>query len=156
MAAGNLNRALDAVFKWEGGFANHPKDPGGPTNMGITQATLSHERGRRATVGDVRNLTRAEAAEIYRKKYWNLIQGDALPAGVDLLALDIAVNSGPGRALNWLKQTANQAPLKRIDAIDRLRRGFWARLRIYKVFGRGWTNRENDIYRAALALAKEA
>lgn len=154
MAAGNLNACLDVVFRWEGGFVNHPKDPGGPTNMGITLATLSHERGRRATIDDVRRLTRAEAAEIYRKKYWNLVEGDALPAGVDLLAMDIAVNSGPGRALPWLKESANLPPLPRIKALDRRRRSFWRRLRTFATFGRGWLNRQDDVVKNALRMLK--
>lgn len=153
MAMGNLNRCLDIVFKWEGGFVNHPKDPGGPTNRGITLATLSHERGRRATVGDVRNLTQDEAAEIYRKKYWNLIEGDALPAGVDLLAMDIAVNSGTGRALDWLKDTAHLPPVQQIKTLDARRRAFWRRLKTFITFGRGWNNREDDLLKNALKMA---
>lgn len=152
MAKGHLNACLETVFKWEGGYVNHPKDPGGPTNRGITQATLSHERGQRASIDDVRNLTRAEAAEIYRKKYWNLIQGEALPAGVDLLALDIAVNSGPGRALSWLNETAGLSPPARLARLDRKRRRFWQGLKTFCFFGQGWMNRENDVYRAARAM----
>lgn len=153
MAKGNLQRCLQVVFRWEGGFVNHPKDPGGPTKFGITQATLSHELGRRASISDVQALTLAMACQIYRKKYWNLIEGEALSLGVDLIALDIAVNSGPGRALSWLKKTEALSPLDRIKALHRRRLGFWRGLKAYATFGNGWENRERDVFSTALKMA---
>ena len=106
MAAVNFDSCLARTLKFEGGYVNNPHDPGGPTNMGITIATLSHELGRAATIAEVKTMSRATAATIYRKKYWNLINGDKLPRGVDLLAFDIAVNSGIGRVLPWLQKPA--------------------------------------------------
>jgi lysozyme family protein len=138
---------------WEGGFVSLRSDPGGPTNLGITIATLSHELGRKATIADVKNLSIPTATEIYRKKFWNTIDGDALPNGVDLIAMDIAVNSGPGRALQWLSQTANLHPVERIKALDKLRVGFWRALRTFPVFGKGWLRRETDILARALRMA---
>jgi len=150
----NYGRALSFVLKYEGGYVNHPRDPGGPTNLGITIATLSHELGRRATVTDVRNISVETAASIYRKKYWATIDGDNLPSGVDLLAFDIAVNSGPGRALAWLGETKNLQPKPRVNALHKRRMRFWRSLRTWATFGRGWTNRENAAYAAALALTQ--
>ncbi len=147
----NFGRAFTFSLAYEGGYSDNPKDPGGPTNFGVTIATLSHELGRRATRTDVRNLTRAAVQPIYFKKFWNVVDADALPAGVDLLAFDIAVNAGPGRALRFLDQTRNLRPVERIEALDKLRMGFWRGLRIWRHFGRGWTRREA----ACLALARK-
>lgn len=153
MAADNFNSCLAETLKWEGGYVNNPRDPGGPTNCGITIATLSHELGRAATINDVRNLSIATASDIYRKKYWNLIGGDALPKGVDMMLFDIAVNNGPGRALQWGRQAAQLDAVKEIGQLDALRRSFWRRLASFVTFGRGWFNRENDIVAVARKMA---
>lgn len=148
----NFPIALKLTLKYEGGFVNNPRDPGGATNMGITIATLSHELGRRASVQEVRNLSKDLAADIYRKKYWNVINGDELPGGVDVLAFDIAVNSGPGRALAWLKECKGMTPAKQVAYLDKRRRNFYRALRTFATFGRGWMARENDLNGHALAL----
>lgn len=150
----NFPTALDLTLKYEGGFVNDPHDPGGATNMGITIATLSHELGRQATVAEVRNLSRSTAATIYRKKYWNVVGGDSLPSGVDILAFDIAVNSGPGRALNWLAQVKGKTPAEQIRILDEKRRSFYKGLKTFWRFGRGWMAREKDLHGHALALVE--
>ena len=70
MAESNFERALACVLRHEGGYGDHPADPGGATNFGVTRATLAHHRGRPVTKAEVRALTRAEAAGIYRQRYW--------------------------------------------------------------------------------------
>ena len=150
----NFQTALDLTLKYEGGFVNDPHDPGGATNMGITIATLSHELGRQATVSEVRNLSKTTAANIYRKKYWNVVGGDALPHGVDILAFDIAVNSGPGRALSWLSLVKNKPVSEQIAILDAKRRSFYQGLKTFWRFGRGWMAREKDLFGHALALAE--
>lgn len=150
----NFEKALELTLKYEGGYTNDPYDPGGPTNYGITIATLSHELGRKATVKDVKNISMNVVKDIYKKKYWNLVDGDSLPAGVDLLAFDIAVNSGPGRVLPWLEVSKNMSPLDRIKFLDRKRRSFYKSLRTFWRFGRGWMARENDLFKNALSLAQ--
>jgi lysozyme family protein len=154
MSSNNFPAVMRAEFLWEGKYCNVADDPGGPTNMGITIATLSHELGRKATIADVKNLSVELAIEIYRKKFWNTIDGDALPDGVDLIAMDIAVNSGPGRALQWLEKTKNLHPIERIHVLDKMRLGFWRGLPIFRKFGVGWARRETDILARALRMAK--
>src|SRR5688572_21931612 len=104
----NFEAVLSHEFKEEGGYVDHPKDPGGATNMGITHKTLANWRRIspwwKLDKVEVKNLTRAEASEIYRAKYWDLTQGDKLPAGVDLAVMDFAVNSGPARAAKALQR----------------------------------------------------
>ena len=98
MTASNFEASLAAVLKHEGGYADHPSDPGGATNLGVTRATLTRWRGRPVSKAEIRALTRAEAAKIYRALYWDEIAGDVLPAGLDFAVFDYCVNSGPGRA----------------------------------------------------------
>lgn len=137
----NFDACLRFTLQYEGLFSNHPRDPGSATMMGITRATLSRWRGRPVTVSEVRNLKRDEAAAIYRAWYWDAVGGDALPLGVDLMAFDIAVNMGPGRALTWLAETKNMAPYDRDDSMAVRRLLFWKRLKTWATFGRGWSAR---------------
>lgn len=103
----SFDRALQFVLAWEGGYVSHPRDPGGATNLGITHRTLSDYRARNpewGLPGDVRNLTRPQAARIYRAGYWDPVKGDELPSGIALLVFDAAVNHGPARAIRWLQE----------------------------------------------------
>lgn len=161
---------LAEVLRHEGGFVNHPSDPGGATNLGITKATLSEWRGKPVTVDDVRNLTVDEAGEIYRARYWQPIRGDALPPGVDLAVFDGAVNSGPGRSARWLQQALGVAqdgiigpetlaavgrakPATLIIEICDARMAFLRSLSTWPTFGKGWTARVNEVQAAALRVA---
>ena len=96
MVATNYNYALEQVLLSEGGYTNDPRDPGGPTNFGITiydyRAYINHA----GTATDVKNMTKAQAAAIYKSKYWDAVNGDNLPSGVDYCVSDYGVlNSGP-------------------------------------------------------------
>lgn len=146
------------TLKYEGGFVNNPRDPGGPTNCGITLVTLSHELGRRATITEVRALTPQSSVvrAIYEKKFWNVIDGAALPKGVDLIAFDIAVNMGPGRVLPWLEASRNMKPTDRIKYLHNKRLTFWKQLKIWATFWKGWTRREQACYAQAMQMAGSA
>ncbi len=170
MAAANFAAALDAVLRHEGGYADHPADPGGATNLGVTRATLARWRRRAVSRAEVRALSRTEASAIYRALYWNAVCGDALAAGVDLCIFDHAVNSGPSRAVRTLQKilgvtadgqmgprtlgcAARHDPLALIHACCRARLSFLERLRTFAVFGRGWTRRVRETERTARAMA---
>lgn len=162
--------ALALVWRHEGGFVRHPEDPGGATKFGITRETLSRARGREATVEDVRDLPQAEAAGIYRRFYWDAIRADALPPGLAVALFDLAVHSGPGRAV-MLLQTVLQVeadgrigpvtlaairgadPRETIRLLTRERLRFLSRLSTWPVFGRGWRRRVLSVEREALRLA---
>lgn len=172
MAAANFSRALAAVLKHEGGYADHPSDPGGATNLGITRTTLVRWRGRSVSKAEVRALTRVEAALIYRALYWDEIAGDELPPGIDFAVFDYCVNSGPGRAARTLqsvvgvrtdgrigKATLAVASLRNpedlIRAYCRKRLSFLERLRTFAVFGRGWRRRVHETQALALQMLRE-
>jgi len=102
----NFETALAHVLKYEGGYSDHPSDPGGATNRGITKAVLEAYRGHSVSKADVRALSRGEAAAIYRSRYWDAAKCDRLPDGLDLAVFDCAVNQGIGRASRFLQQAA--------------------------------------------------
>jgi lysozyme family protein len=170
MAASSYDEALRRLLVHEGGYSNHPSDPGGPTKFGITLADYRKYVKRNATAADVRAMPVGEAKAIYRGKYWNAMRCDELAAGVDYCLFDYAVNSGTGRAPKVLQRLlgcpvtgrmddttvrlANARDPKRLIAEicdERLR--FLRSLRTWPVFGSGWSRRVHEVGAVALALA---
>lgn len=100
----SVKKILMDIIKTEGGYVNHPNDKGGPTKYGITQETLSNWRGRDATIEDVKNLTKDEAFEIYYRLYYQAPNIDALPAAIQPIITDMAVNHGPRKAIRLLQE----------------------------------------------------
>jgi len=108
MTASTFDPSLALTLAHEGGFVNHPKDPGGATNKGVTQKVYDAYRvSKGETPRSVRSITNAEVKDIYRRQYWNAARCDALPAGLDYAVFDYAVNSGVGRAVKDLQRTIN-------------------------------------------------
>ncbi len=163
--------------KWEGGWSDHPADPGGKTMYGITQATLSDWLGRPATAAEIRSLTKQQAQTIYRDRYWKPVSGDALPMGVDLCVYDFGVNSGPSRAVKslqavlgvkadgWVGELTltalrDRSPRDLINALCDRRLEFMKAIRdkegklLWATFGKGWRNRVSDVRAKALAMAE--
>ena len=170
MAAANFERALALVLVHEGGYVDHPADPGGATNLGVTIGTLSDWLGRPATKAEVKALTKAAVAPIYRRNYLNAVRGDELPPGVDYCVFDFAVNSGKGRAIPSLQRALSVAddgklgPLtlaaasskdagQTIERICADRLAFLRRLSTWSTFGRGWSARVEGVRAEAMALA---
>jgi lysozyme family protein len=166
----NWDKAFRQVIAFEGGYVNHPKDPGGPTNLGITQATLSAYLRRPASVQDVRSLTKDAVRPIYKKRFWDALKCDELPGGVDLAVYDFAVNSGPNRAARYLQSVVGAPQDGQIgpstiaachkysaqEVVKRLvakRRGFLMGLRTWQTFGKGWNSRLVSVQQASLAIA---
>ncbi|MET0437402.1 MAG: glycosyl hydrolase 108 family protein [Devosia sp.] len=168
-------KCLTEVLRHEGGYVDHPSDPGGATNMGITRETLA--RWRKVTPwtdlpkAAVQDLTLDEAGLIYRANYWNTARAGSMPAGVDLALFDFAVNSGPDRAIRVLQGVLGVAadgevgpvtlaavqatdPRRLVNALCDRRLSFLQRLASFSVFGRGWTRRVAEIRAAALADAR--
>ena len=151
------------VLAAEGGLVNNPKDPGGVTKFGISQRSYP--------ALDIRALTLDDAKAIYQRDYWTPIQGEALPAGIDLLVLDHAVNAGPIRAVRMLQgllgvpedglmgpitlaACAGAEPESLIASYSDLRLDFYRDLPTWRHVGAGWTRRVHRTRRAALAMAR--
>ena len=161
---------LAETLDQEGGYSNDPHDPGGPTMRGVIQTEYDAWRERQhLPKQSVRLITDAEFRAIYRANYWDIVQADKLPAGLDLEVFDFAVNSGPPRAVRCLQgclglvqdghmgaitiDAANRADLRElIPAYMRARLKFWRALATYWRFGRGWEKRGREIQAAALAM----
>ena len=173
MAAANYDASLSRVLKHEGGYTNHPSDPGGPTNFGITIHDYRRYIKANGNAADVRNMQLADAAKIYRARYWHALRCDELRAGLDYAVFDYGVNSGIGRAARVMQRLlgigqgtsmtdAVIAGVRRADAaslIARLcdeRMAFLKSLRTWPVFGAGWSRRVAEARRDALAMARGA
>jgi len=164
----NYPQALKQVLKYEGGYVDHPKDPGGPTNQGVTQAVYdSWRKSQNLPVQSVRNIASSEVAAIYKNLYWDRVSGDLLPSGVDFAVFDYAVNSGVSRAAKTLQgvvgvtqdgqigpQTIQAAKDYVAMAVTNKRLAFMQSLSIWSTFGKGWTARIADVKNQILALTK--
>lgn len=104
-----VDQMVDEILRREGGYVNHPNDRGGPTNMGITQKTLSGWLGRKATVDDVKRLDLETAKEIYIKDYLSGPRIDTLPSEIVPQVFDISINSGPRTAVKLVQKAVNLA-----------------------------------------------
>lgn len=137
MATSNFEKCLVVTLKWEGGYSNHPDDPGGPTMKGIIQREYdAWRRHHGLSIRPVRKIEENEMQAIYRNEYWDAMACDGLEPGFDLCVFDAAVNSGVGRAKQWLECAGE------IDAFCDLRLSFLQRLgRLWRVFGAGWRRR---------------
>ena len=165
----NFIKSLDTVLEHEGGYVDHPEDPGGRTNMGITQAVYEKYLGRGVTEEEMRNMKIGDVRLIYRANYWDKVKGDELPSGVDFCVFDWAVNSGvsrAGKALqrvvgatsdgvigpNTLKAVYNIDPQTIITKLTDEREAFYKRLSTFDTFGRGWLNRNKKTCEVSLDL----
>ncbi|WP_196259207.1 glycoside hydrolase family 108 protein [Pelagibacterium limicola] len=177
MPASRWTHCLAQILKHEGGYADHPSDPGGATNMGITHKTLARWRGIAPwwalDKSEVKALAKTEAAAIYKALYWERVKAGALPPGLDLVVFDFAVNSGPDRAVKTLQALVGvtqdgfigpitlaaigkRVPRTLIEALCSQRMNFLQRLATFATFGRSWTSRVADIRATALADAADA
>lgn len=174
MSASTYDEALRRLLAHEGGYVNHPSDPGGPTNFGITLADYRRYRKPNATAADVRSMKVDDAKAIYRAKYWNAQRCDKLPAGIDYTIFDYGVNSGIGRSGKVLRRVVGLSdktsvvtdevlravgkrdPKAVVAAINDERLAFLKRLRTWPVFGKGWSRRVAEVRSASLRMATYA
>lgn len=156
MAKENFIDVMKQIFKHEGGYVDHPKDPGGATNMGITFGTLKAWRKKPITKRDVQRLTKSEAMDIYRANYWDKLKCDNRPGGVDLVAMDSGVNSGIGRARKWVPMNAPGSPEEQIDRALNTRLAWLKTLSLWKTFGKGWNRRISGVRAEAKRLARSS
>ena len=147
---GMFDYFIERVLVHEGGYVNDPRDPGQETRWGISKRAYPHL--------DIRNLTRAQAIDIYRRDFWQRVRGDELPREFAFQALDAAVNHGIGNAVRWMQRAAGVAddgvigpvtlaavqraqPADLVLRFNAERLRFYAKLTTFGTFGRGWVNR---------------
>lgn len=165
----NFQKALDAVLHHEGGFVNHPKDPGGMTNLGCTKRVWEEWVGHPVDEKAMRALTPEDVAPLYKKKYWDAVRGDDLPDGVDYIVFDTAINSGPGRAIKFLQgcvgadmdgalgpktMAAVRAadPKQLVEDYAKRRLSFLQDLPTWGTFGKGWSRRVAEVENTASTM----
>lgn len=175
MSAPNFPLCLREVLRHEGGYVDDPRDPGGATNLGITLGTaraagLDIDGDGDVDKADLRKLTPTKAGPVYRARYWDAVEGDKLPSGVDLAVFDAAVNNGPARARRWLQEAlkvhvdgvigpqtlkaASEAPrAQTIERIRLYRDAHYRRQENFSYFGRGWLRRLAGVTARSLQLA---
>lgn len=169
----DFNRALGVVLVHEGGWVNHPRDPGGETNLGVTKKVWEAWTKKKVPAGGMKKLTVEDVTPLYKKNYWDKVQGDKLPAGLDLMVFDFAVNSGPKRAAEYLQRLVGatvdgKIGPKTLAAVDaykckyskntavknyaNMRRAFYRSLRTFPTFGRGWLRRVDEVEHKSLLM----
>jgi len=165
----NWDNSFKLMLKSEGGFVNHPSDPGGMTNLGVTKATWENWVGRESDEAEMRGLTPEKVEPLYKKKYWDAVRGDELPMGLDYLMFDFAVNAGAGRAIKTLQTAVGVTPdggfgpmtmaaVQAVDPVDLIERfsqakeDFYRSLTTFATFGKGWLNRVADVKVKASAM----
>ena len=166
-----FEEALEHVLKHEGGFVNHPKDPGGMTNLGVTKKVWDEWIGRESSEDEMRNLKPEDVANLYKKLYWDRVKGDDLPSGVNYCVFDASVNSGTGRAAKWLQEAVGAVPdgaigaktLAKVAAHDAdslvnaycdVRLNFLKSLKTFDTFGKGWSRRVEGVRQTALDASR--
>jgi lysozyme family protein len=165
----NYDHCLEMILHHEGGYVNHPKDPGGETNLGVTKRVWEEHGGTK----DMKDLTVEDVAPIYKKSYWDRVKGDDLPSGLDLCVFDFGVNAGTGRAAKYLQSMIGTVvdggigpnTLKALEAYVQIeglsatidiyqsnRQEYYEKLSTFETFGRGWTRRVKETTEAAHKL----
>lgn len=168
----NFKISLKEVLKHEGGWSDHPSDPGGATMKGVTIATFRAFVNPKGTKSDLRKITDAQLETVYRRQYWDKVHGAELPDGVDFCVFDYSVNSGPSRAVKDLQkvigvsQDGKVGP-KTLEAIKAMgarnvinklcdtRLAFLKRLKTWPTFGKGWSRRVSVVRDFALGLSSK-
>jgi lysozyme family protein len=168
----NFDLCLELMLKHEGGYVHHELDPGGRTNLGVTQRVWEEWLGRPVSEKEMRNLTPTMVKPLYKRKYWDAIRGDELVSGVDYVVFDVAVNSGPGRAIKFLQSCVGvtvdggfgprtldavnkQNPERLIELYCAKRLEFLQTLRTFETFGKGWSRRVAEVKQVALGMVPQ-
>ena len=162
----NWPTSLTLMLKSEGGFVNHPSDPGGMTNLGVTKKAWEAYVGRQADEAEMRALTPEIVAPFYKTKYWDACKCDQLPLGLDYAVFDFAVNAGVSRASKTM-QTAlgtaadgivgpatigvavNADPDHFLEKFSAAKEQFYRGLSTFDHFGKGWLRRVSEVKQTA-------
>ena len=167
--ASNFEECLNLVLKSEGGWVNHPSDPGGETNLGVTKRVWEEYVGH--PVDSLKKLTKDDVAPLYELKYWRPCYCELLPRGLDFIVFSMGVNAGPGRSVKLLQQSIGCVPdgvigprtrelisssngSTLIAKFSETRREYYRSLKTFPIFGKGWLNRVDHEEAEALDMTK--
>ncbi|MEN9589897.1 MAG: hypothetical protein RLZZ481_1683 [Pseudomonadota bacterium] len=162
----NFPASLALILKSEGGFVNHPRDPGGMTNLGVTRNVWKEWVKHEVDEAEMRSLTPELVTPLYKQRYWDACKCDDLPRGVDYAVFDSAVNMGSSRAAKLLQTalgvTADGVigratiaaataadPTELLEAFSLGKEAFYQSLPTFATFGKGWLNRVAHVQDAA-------
>jgi lysozyme family protein len=167
----NFETCLKLMLAHEGGYVHHEKDPGGRTNHGVTQRVWEEWVGHEVDEKQMRALTHEMVAPLYKRKYWDAVRADDLVVGVDYCVFDVAVNSGPGRAIKFLQscvgvtadggfgpatlaavKKSEEDPARLIELYCAKRLEFLQSLKTFDTFGKGWSRRVQEVKEKALKM----
>jgi len=168
----NFEKCLEKLLIHEGGYVNHPSDPGGMTNLGVTARVWEEWVGHPVDEKQMRALTPETVAPLYKKKYWDACHADDLVSGLDYCVFDVAVNSGVGRAVKFLQSIVGATPdggygsitaalVKKAQKEDAARLvsvycakrlEFLQSLKTFETFGKGWSRRVAEVKEEALKM----
>jgi lysozyme family protein len=144
--------AMSFVQVYEGGYVNDPRDTGGETNFGISKRQYPHL--------DIKNLTLAQAKEIYRKDYWEHYRCHEMPWPLAMVMFDSYVQFSPSNPTRWMQRALGlrddgvfgpktleavrsaKNPLMAARAVMFDRGEFRVTRPNYDRFGRGWRRRD--------------
>jgi lysozyme family protein len=164
----NFDECLKMLLHHEGGYVNHPSDPGGETNLGVTKKVYQEWGGTK----DMKDLTVEDVAPIYKKNYWDRCKCDDLESGVDWVVFDWAVNSGTGRSAKAIQKICGAAQDGAIgpktlaligtqntqyviEEFGKIRQDFYESLKTFDTFGKGWTRRNKETTEKALEMIED-
>jgi lysozyme family protein len=167
----NFKECLDLVLKSEGGWVNHPSDPGGETNLGVTKRVWIEYVGH--PVESLKKLTKEDVAPLYELKYWRPCYCEVLPRGLDFVVFSMGVNAGPGRSVKLLQSAIGCVPdgvigprtrelisssngADIIKKFSTVRREYYQSLKTFPIFGKGWLARVDREEQEALDMAKNS
>ena len=165
----NFDNCLKKLLVHEGGFVNHPSDPGGMTNLGVTARVWESWVGHPVDEKQMRALTPDDVAPLYKRKYWDACRADEFVSGLDYAVFDCAVNSGVGRAVKLLQGCVGvnvdggigpatmaavnkAAPTSLIEDFCNARLQFLKSLNTWPTFGKGWERRVNEVEAESLRM----
>jgi lysozyme family protein len=158
MAASNWKKSFEQMLASEGGYVNHPSDPGGMTNLGVTKRVWEEWVGRESNEKEMRALTPEMVEPLYKRKFWDACKCDDMPSGIDYLVFDFAVNAGVGRSAKILQAAVGvtpdggigpitlaavkaQDPAELVQKFSDAKEAFYRSLNTFETFGKGWLNR---------------
>ena len=150
----NFQFCLDKIFQFEGGYVDNPHDSGGATKWGITTRTYAEFIDKPINEVNIKDLTKGVAAIIFKRAYWNQIDGDNLPSRIDMIIFDFAVSAGVSRARKIGVGIDAPDVSTYIKTYSARRLVFYKTLESFKYFGKGWINRINQCENIALTMIK--